>query len=54
MKWIRKHPQALLNNLVALTSQAVLCQAMALADRVGVDRETAADDQQKLRRKLHS
>ncbi len=33
----------LLNNLVALTSQAVLCQAMALADRVGVDRETAAE-----------
>jgi 3-hydroxyisobutyrate dehydrogenase-like beta-hydroxyacid dehydrogenase len=33
----------LLNNLVALTGQAVLCQAMALADRVGVDRETAAE-----------
>lgn len=32
----------LLNNLVALSSQAVLCQAMALADRVGVSRETAA------------
>ncbi|HXH84425.1 MAG TPA: NAD(P)-dependent oxidoreductase [Candidatus Tectomicrobia bacterium] len=29
----------LLNNLVALTNQAVLCEAMALADRVGVPRE---------------
>lgn len=33
----------LLNNLVALSSQAVLCEAMALADRVGVDRETVAN-----------
>ncbi|MFN0073701.1 MAG: NAD(P)-dependent oxidoreductase [Chloroflexota bacterium] len=33
----------LLNNLVALSSQAILCQAMALADRVGVERETAAE-----------
>ena len=29
----------LLNNLVALTNQAVLCEAMALADRLDVPRE---------------
>jgi 3-hydroxyisobutyrate dehydrogenase-like beta-hydroxyacid dehydrogenase len=33
----------LLNNYVALTSQAVLCEAMALADRLGVPRDTVAD-----------
>jgi 3-hydroxyisobutyrate dehydrogenase-like beta-hydroxyacid dehydrogenase len=45
----------LLNNLVALTSQAVLCEAIALADRVGVDRENSCrGDQQELGRKLHS
>jgi 2-hydroxymethylglutarate dehydrogenase len=30
----------LLNNLVALSNQAVLCEAMALADRVGIPRDT--------------
>jgi 3-hydroxyisobutyrate dehydrogenase-like beta-hydroxyacid dehydrogenase len=30
----------LLNNCVALTNQAVLCEAMALADRLGVPRQT--------------
>ncbi len=30
----------LLNNYVALTNQAALCEAMALADRLGVDRQT--------------
>jgi 3-hydroxyisobutyrate dehydrogenase-like beta-hydroxyacid dehydrogenase len=33
----------LLNNYVALTGQAVLCEAMALADRLGVPRDTVAD-----------
>lgn len=33
----------LLNNYVALTNQAVLCEAMALADRLGIARETVAD-----------
>ncbi|MGH7276200.1 MAG: NAD(P)-dependent oxidoreductase [Candidatus Rokuibacteriota bacterium] len=33
----------LLNNYVALSNQAVLCEAMALADRLGVPRETVAD-----------
>ncbi len=33
----------LLNNYVALTSQAVLCEAMALADRLGIPRDTVAD-----------
>src|SRR5262249_19131750 len=33
----------LLNNLVALTNQAVLCEAMALADRLGVSRETVGE-----------
>lgn len=33
----------LLNNLVALTNQAVLCEAMALADRLGVPRQMAGD-----------
>lgn len=33
----------LLNNLVALSSQAVLCEAMALADRLGVPRQTVGD-----------
>ena len=33
----------LLNNYVALTGQAVLCEAMALADRLGVPRATVAD-----------
>jgi len=33
----------LLNNLVALTNQAVLCEAMALADRLGVTRETVGE-----------
>lgn len=33
----------LLNNCVALTGQAVLCEAMALADRLGVAREIVAD-----------
>jgi 3-hydroxyisobutyrate dehydrogenase-like beta-hydroxyacid dehydrogenase len=30
----------LLNNFVALTNQATLCEALALADRLGVDRKT--------------
>lgn len=33
----------LLNNLVALTNQAVLCEAMALADRLEVPRETVGE-----------
>jgi 2-hydroxymethylglutarate dehydrogenase len=33
----------LLNNLVALTNQAVLCEAMSLADRLGVARETVGE-----------
>jgi 2-hydroxymethylglutarate dehydrogenase len=33
----------LLNNLVALTNQAALCEAMALADRLGVPRQTVGD-----------
>jgi 3-hydroxyisobutyrate dehydrogenase-like beta-hydroxyacid dehydrogenase len=33
----------LLNNLVALTNQAALCEAMALADRLGVPRETVGE-----------
>jgi 2-hydroxymethylglutarate dehydrogenase len=33
----------LLNNYVALASQAVLCEAMALADRLGVPRQTVGD-----------
>jgi 3-hydroxyisobutyrate dehydrogenase-like beta-hydroxyacid dehydrogenase len=33
----------LLNNLTALTNQAVLCQAMALADRLGVPRQVVGD-----------
>ena len=33
----------LLNNLVALTNQAALCEAMALADRLGVPRATAGE-----------
>lgn len=33
----------LLNNYVALTNQATLCEAMALADRLGVPRDTVAD-----------
>jgi len=33
----------LLNNYVALTNQAALCEAMALADRLGVDRQTVGD-----------
>jgi 3-hydroxyisobutyrate dehydrogenase-like beta-hydroxyacid dehydrogenase len=33
----------LLNNYVALTSQTALCEAMALADRLGIPRETVAD-----------
>ena len=33
----------LLNNYVALTGQAVLCEAMALADRLGVPRDSVAD-----------
>lgn len=33
----------LLNNYVALTNQAVLCEAMALADRLGIPRDTVAD-----------
>lgn len=33
----------LLNNLVALTNQAVLCQVMALADPLGVSRQTVGD-----------
>lgn len=33
----------LLNNYVALTNQAVLCEAIALADRLGIPRDTVAD-----------
>ena len=33
----------LLNNLVALTNQAALCEAMALADRLGVPRQVVGD-----------
>lgn len=33
----------LLNNYVALTNQAALCEAMALADRLGIPRDTVAD-----------
>ena len=33
----------LLNNLVALTNQAVLCEAVALADRLGVPRQMVGD-----------
>ena len=33
----------LLNNYVALTNQAALCEAMALADRLGVPRQTVGD-----------
>ncbi|HEY3064622.1 MAG TPA: NAD(P)-dependent oxidoreductase [Methylomirabilota bacterium] len=33
----------LLNNSVALTNQAVLCEAMALADRLGIPRQTVGD-----------
>jgi 2-hydroxymethylglutarate dehydrogenase len=33
----------LLNNLVALTNQAVLCEAMSLADRLGVPRQMVGD-----------
>jgi 3-hydroxyisobutyrate dehydrogenase-like beta-hydroxyacid dehydrogenase len=33
----------LLNNLVALTNQAVLCEALALADRLGVPREMVGE-----------
>jgi 3-hydroxyisobutyrate dehydrogenase-like beta-hydroxyacid dehydrogenase len=33
----------LLNNYVALTNQAALCEAMALGDRLGVDRQTVGD-----------
>ena len=33
----------LLNNLTALTNQAVLCQAMALGDRLGVPRQVVGD-----------
>lgn len=33
----------LLNNYVALANQATLCEAMALADRLGVKRETVAE-----------
>ena len=33
----------LLNNLTALTNQAVLCQAMALADRLGIPRQVVGD-----------
>ena len=33
----------LLNNFVALTNQAALCEAMALADRLGVDRQTVGE-----------
>jgi len=33
----------LLNNLCALTNQAVLCEAMALADRLGVPRQAVGD-----------
>lgn len=33
----------LLNNYVALTNQAVLCEAMALADRLGIPRQIVGD-----------
>jgi 3-hydroxyisobutyrate dehydrogenase-like beta-hydroxyacid dehydrogenase len=33
----------LLNNYVALSNQAVLCEAMALADRVGIPRQVVGD-----------
>jgi len=33
----------LLNNYVALTNQAALCEAMALADRLSVDRQTVGE-----------
>ncbi len=33
----------LLNNYVALINQAALCEAMALADRLGVDRQTVGE-----------
>jgi 2-hydroxymethylglutarate dehydrogenase len=33
----------LLNNYVALSNQAALCEAMALADRLGVDRQTVGE-----------
>jgi 3-hydroxyisobutyrate dehydrogenase-like beta-hydroxyacid dehydrogenase len=33
----------LLNNYVALTNQAALCEAMALADRLGIDRQTVGE-----------
>jgi 2-hydroxymethylglutarate dehydrogenase len=33
----------LLNNYVALTNQAALCEAMALADRLDVDRQTVGE-----------
>ncbi len=33
----------LLNNYVALTNQATLCEAMALADRLGIPRDTVVD-----------
>ena len=33
----------LLNNYIALTNQAALCEAMALADRLGVARQTVGD-----------
>ena len=33
----------LLNNVCALTNQAVLCEALALADRLGIPRETVGE-----------
>jgi len=33
----------LLNNFVALTNQATLCEALALADRLGVDRQVVGE-----------
>ena len=33
----------LLNNYAALTNQAALCEVMALADRLGVDRQTVGE-----------
>ena len=33
----------LLNNYAALTNQAALCEAMALADRLGIDRQTVGE-----------
>jgi 2-hydroxymethylglutarate dehydrogenase len=33
----------LLNNYASLTNQAALCEAMALADRLGVDRQTVGE-----------